>query len=46
MSVVDAFPLDAVARKLMFGTRKGVTLTVVTWFLAHLDYNFGLTLAQ
>ena len=46
MVVVDAFPLDAVERKLMFGARKGVTLTVVTWFLAHLENNLGLTSAQ
>jgi hypothetical protein len=39
--VVDAFPLDAVERKLMFGARKGVTLTVVTWFMAHLEHNLG-----
>ena len=43
MVVVDAFPLDAVERKLMFGARKGVTLTVVTWFLAHLENNLGVT---
>ncbi len=42
MVVVDAFPLDAVERKLMFGARKGVTLTVVTWFIAHLENNLGL----
>ena len=40
--VVDAYPLDAVERKLMFGARKGVTLTVVTWFVAHLENNLGL----
>ena len=44
--VVDAFPLDAVERKLMFGARKGVTLTVVTWFVAHLENNLGLPPAQ
>jgi hypothetical protein len=44
--VVDAFPLDAVERKLMFGARKGVTLTVVTWFIAHLDHNLGISSAQ
>jgi len=42
MVVVDAFPLDAVERKLMFGARKGVTQTVVTWFIAHLENNLGL----
>jgi hypothetical protein len=46
LAVVDAFPLDAVERKLMFGARPGVTLTVVTWFLAHLEHNLGLPPAQ
>ena len=40
--IVDAFPLDAVERKLMFGARKGVTLTVVTWFIEHLEQNLGI----
>jgi len=40
--VVDAYPLDAVGRKLMFGARPGVTQTVVTWFIAHLDNNLGM----
>lgn len=44
--IVDAFPLDAVERKLMFGARKGVTLTVVTWFIAHLENNLGLPSAK
>jgi hypothetical protein len=44
--VVDAFPLDAVERKLMFGARKGVTQTVVTWFITHLENNLGLPPAQ
>lgn len=44
--IVDAFPLDAVERKLMFGARKGVTLTVVTWFIAHLENNLGMPVAQ
>lgn len=46
VAVVDAFPLDAVERKLMFGARPGVTLTVVTWFIAHLEHNLGLPPAQ
>ena len=46
MVIVDAFPLDAVERKLLFGARKGVTKTVVTWFIAHLENNLGLTQAQ
>jgi hypothetical protein len=37
--VVDAYPLDALERKLLFGARKGVTATVVTWFFAHLEHN-------
>ena len=43
--VVDAFPLDALERKLMFGARKGVTLTIVTWFIAHLEHNLGIPAA-
>ena len=35
---VELFPLDPVGRKLMFGTRKGVSQTVVTWFFAHLEH--------
>ena len=46
VAVVDAFPLDAVERKLMFGARPGVTRTVVTWFLAHLEHNLGLPPVQ
>ena len=37
--VVDAYPLDAVGRKLMFGARKGVTQTVVNLFTTHLENN-------
>jgi hypothetical protein len=37
--VVEAFPLDAVGRKLMFGARKGVTRTVLDWFWAHVEHN-------
>ena len=40
--VVDAYPLDALERKLLFGARKGVTQTVVTWFTAHLENILGL----
>ena len=42
IAVVDAFPLDAVERKLMFGARPGVTQTVVTWFLAYVENGLGL----
>jgi len=37
--VVEAFPVDAVGRKLMFGARKGVTRKVLDWFWAHIDHN-------
>lgn len=37
--VVDAYPLDAVGRKLMFGARKGVTRTVIDLFFTHLENN-------
>jgi hypothetical protein len=46
IAIVDAFPLDAVERKLMFGARPGVTLTVVTWFIAHLENVLGIPAAQ
>jgi hypothetical protein len=46
IAVVDAFPLDAVERKLMFGARPGVTLTVVTWFMAHLENVLGIPPTQ
>lgn len=39
---VDAYPLDALNRKLLFGARKGVTQTLVTWLFAHLDHNLSL----
>lgn len=35
---VEAFPLDAVGRRLLFGARAGVTETVVDWFFAHLEH--------
>lgn len=38
---IEAYPLDPVGRKLMFGARKGVTSTVVTWFIAHLEHHLG-----
>jgi hypothetical protein len=44
--IVDAFPLDAVERKLMFGARPGVTKTVVTWFVAHLEHTLGIASEQ
>jgi hypothetical protein len=35
---VTAYPIDPVGAKLMFGARKGVTETVITWFWAHLEH--------
>ncbi len=35
---LEAYPIDPVGRKLMFGARKGVTRTVITWFWAHLEH--------
>ena len=35
---VEAYPIDAIGRKLQFGARKGVTRTVVDWYWAHLDH--------
>lgn len=40
--ILDAYPLDALNRKLLFGARKGVTQTLVTWFVAHLEHNLGV----
>jgi hypothetical protein len=46
VAVVEAFPLDVLERKLMFGARPGVTLTVVTWFIAYLENALGLPPSQ
>jgi hypothetical protein len=35
---VTIYPLDPVGRKLMFGARKGVSQTVISWFWAHLEH--------
>ncbi len=40
--ILDAYPLDALNRKLLFGARKGVTQTLVSWFTAHLEHNLGV----
>src|SRR5260370_12526748 len=39
--VVDAYPLDAIERKLLFGARKGVTQTVLTQFIEQLDHQLA-----
>jgi hypothetical protein len=36
---VEAFPVDAVGRQLMFGARKGVTRKALTWFWANINQN-------
>lgn len=38
---VDAYPVDAVGRKLMFGARKGVTRKVLDWYWAHLEHRLS-----
>ena len=38
---VEAYPINPVGQKLMFGARKGVVPTVVSWFWAHLEHNLG-----
>lgn len=38
---VEAYPLDAVGQRLLFGARKGVTETVVAWFFAHLEHRLN-----
>jgi hypothetical protein len=40
--VVQSYPIDPVGRKLLFGARKDVNRTVLTWFLAHLDRQMGI----
>lgn len=35
---VEVYPLNAVGQKLLFGARKGVSATVVSWFYAHLEH--------
>lgn len=35
---LEAYPIDAIGRKLMFGARKGVTRQVVNWYWAHLEH--------
>lgn len=39
--IIDAYPLDAVGRKLMFGARAGVTQTIINWFLEQLEKNLS-----
>ncbi len=39
---LSAYPLDAMGRKLMFGARKGVTQTVLNWFITHLEHRLKL----
>ncbi len=38
---IEAFPINPVGQKLMFGARKGVVPTVVSWFWAHLEHNLN-----
>lgn len=36
---IEAYPINPVGQKLMFGARKGVVPKVVSWFWAHLEHN-------
>jgi hypothetical protein len=36
---IEAYPINPVGQKLMFGARKGVVPTVVSWYWAHLEHN-------
>jgi hypothetical protein len=38
---VEAYPVDAIGKKLQFGARKGVTRTVMGWFWAHIDHQLS-----
>ena len=38
---IEAYPLDAIGQKLMFGARKGVTRTVLDWLYAHLEHRLS-----
>ena len=38
---IEAYPINPVGQKLMFGARKGVVPTVVSWFWAHLEHNLN-----
>ena len=39
--VVEAYPIDAVGRPLLFGARKGVTRTVLDWYWAHVAHRLN-----
>ena len=38
---IEAYPINPVGQKLMFGARKGVVPTVVSWFWAHVEHNLS-----
>ncbi len=40
---LEAYPVDPVGNKLLFGARKGVTQTVLTWFIQNLDQQMAKT---
>ncbi len=39
---IEAYPINPVGQKLMFGARKGVVPTVVSWFWAHLEHHLNV----
>ena len=38
---IEAYPINPVGQKLMFGARKGVVSQIVSWFWAHLEHNLN-----
>jgi len=38
---IEAYPINPIGQKLMFGARKGVIPKVVSWFWAHLEHNLN-----
>lgn len=39
---IEAYPINPVGQKLMFGARKGVVPMVVSWFWAHLEHHLNV----
>jgi len=38
---VEVYPINPVGQPLMFGARKGVSQTIVSWFWSHMDHHLG-----
>lgn len=39
--LIEAYPVDAVGRKLMFGARKGITKIVLEWFWEYFEQHLN-----